>query len=251
MLILPAIDIRGGQCVRLLHGDYAAETVYSLDPAEVALGFEQEGAEWIHVVDLDGAKSGVSENLDVIRQIVRTVSVPIEVGGGVRTLEQARVLLDVGVTRVVLGTALARDPQGAGAILRELGERAVAGIDARGGKAAVAGWTEDSGMDAVEMALRLQEQGCRRLIVTDIARDGALTGPNLEFLQSFLSVVEIPIIASGGVSELADLIALQALEPKVEGAIVGRAIYENRFTVSDAIARLSASKDLEPLEPVV
>jgi phosphoribosylformimino-5-aminoimidazole carboxamide ribotide isomerase len=237
MLIIPSIDLRGGRTVRLLHGDYAKETVYDADPVRTAVSFQEQGAQVIHVVDLDGAKTGVPENLPMLERIFRAVSVTVEVGGGVRTLETAQRLLDAGAGRVVLGTALVSEPELAERIFAALGDRAVAGIDARGGKAAVAGWIDQSSVDALELARRMQNAGAARVIVTDIARDGALTGPNVEFLSSFIEALSIPVIASGGVSSLGDLSRLAPTG--AEGAIVGRALYEGKFTVREAVTILS------------
>lgn len=234
MLIIPSIDLRAGRTVRLLHGDYAKETVYDADPVETAVSFAEQGAEVIHVVDLDGAKTGVPENLETLTRIFRAVPVPVQVGGGVRTLETAQRLLDAGAGRVVLGTALVRDPALADSVFNALGERAVAGIDARDGRVAVAGWVDTSDVDAIELARRMQASGAQRVIVTDIARDGALNGPNLPFLLTFVEALEMRVVASGGVASLDDIRAL--VPTGVEGVIVGRAIYEAKFTVKEAIA---------------
>jgi len=241
MLILPAIDLLRGKCVRLIQGDYAQETVYGEDPAAMAAQFAEQGAEWIHVVDLDGAKSGQTENIDSIRAIVRTSGVKVEVGGGVRSLETAKRLLDQGVNRVIFGTRLLSMGDQAASLFEALGEQAVAGIDSRDGKVAAAGWTEQSSVDAVQLAQHLESQGARRFIVTDIATDGMLQGPNLDMLVEFTKAVRAPIVASGGISSLQDLQNIRGLDqPSIEGIIVGKAIYENRFTVAEAIAAVSA-----------
>ncbi|MGV3617079.1 MAG: 1-(5-phosphoribosyl)-5-[(5-phosphoribosylamino)methylideneamino]imidazole-4-carboxamide isomerase [Fimbriimonas sp.] len=240
MLIIPAIDLRGGRCVRLTQGDYGRETVYDLDPVEVALGFGREGAEIVHVVDLDGAKSGAPENLEIVARIVREGGLPVEFGGGVRSLETARRLLDLGVARVVVGSKLVQDAELSARFFSELGDRVVAGIDAREGKVATIGWTETSGVSAVELAQRVEAAGCRRIILTDIARDGALRGPNVDLLREVVGAVSIPVIASGGVSVVEDLRVLREAFPAgVEGVIVGKAIYEDRFTVAEAVAALA------------
>ncbi|HEY0866216.1 MAG TPA: 1-(5-phosphoribosyl)-5-[(5-phosphoribosylamino)methylideneamino]imidazole-4-carboxamide isomerase [Fimbriimonas sp.] len=234
MQILPSIDLLSGRTVRLLHGDYSKETAYAADPVETALSFEEQGASVIHVVDLDGARSGVIENGTILQAIFRAVKVPVEVGGGVRTIETAQKLLDQGCARVVFGTALVRDPELAERAFRQLGAKAVAGIDARDGKVAVAGWIDQSEIDAFDLARRMQDAGCRRLILTDIARDGALSGPNVAMLRRFADGLEIPVVASGGVSRLEDVHLLASTN--VEGAIIGRAIYEQKFTVAEAVA---------------
>jgi phosphoribosylformimino-5-aminoimidazole carboxamide ribotide isomerase len=240
LLIIPAIDLRGGRCVRLTQGDYGRETIYDLDPVEVAQRFAAEGAEIVHVVDLDGAKSGSPANLEIVARIVREGGLPVEFGGGVRTLETARRVLDHGVQRVVVGSKLVQDAELSAQFFAELGEQVVAGIDAREGKVATIGWTETSEVTAVELALRVEAAGCRRIILTDIARDGELKGPNLDLLRDVVAVVKIPVIASGGVAVVEDLGLLRSAFPAgVEGVIVGKAIYENRFTVAQAVAALA------------
>jgi len=239
MLILPAIDLRAGKCVRLRQGDYAQETVYGEDPAAVARQFAEEGAEWIHVVDLDGAKTGQPENFDSIRAIVQSSGAKVEVGGGIRTLETAQKLLAAGVGRVIFGSRLLATEDKGATLFQELGEQAVAGIDARNGKVATIGWTEQSEVEAVDFARELERNGAKRFIVTDIATDGMLQGPNLPMLEAFAKAVKSPIIASGGIANLEDLKAIQALPTEnIEGIIVGKAIYENRFTTKEAIASL-------------
>jgi phosphoribosylformimino-5-aminoimidazole carboxamide ribotide isomerase len=245
MLIIPAIDLIGGRCVRLTQGDYAQETVYDPDPAAVAKRFEDAGAEWIHVVDLDGAKAGEPRNLDAVGAVLAAVNAKVEFGGGVRSLETARRLLGLGVARVIVGTKLIQDPALAERFFSELGERVVAGIDARDGKVAVAGWIEGSDVSALDLARRVESQGARRIILTDIARDGALTGPNLGLQAQVAEGVGIPVIASGGIGALRDIDALLPLEAKgVEGVIVGKAIYEGRVDLQEAI-RLGGARTSE------
>lgn len=238
MLILPAIDLRGGMCVRLAQGDYGRETVYGEDPVALALQFEDAGATFLHLVDLDGAKSGVPENLAVIKRVVSALSIPIEVGGGIRTLETANALLDAGVERVVFGTALVRSPELAEEVFVELKKRAVAGIDVREGNVAVAGWQEESDWEAVRFAKKMQALGCQRIILTDISRDGMLSGPNLNLLRDLFAETDVAIIQSGGIGSLEDLTAV-AQTGCAEGVIVGRAFYEGRFTVPEAILSIS------------
>ncbi len=241
MLILPAIDLRAGQCVRLTQGDYAQERVYDSDPVRVAQEFEAQGAVWIHVVDLDGAKRGEPQNWSEIEGIVKGVNAFIEFGGGVRSVETARRLLDFGVARVVVGTKLVQDPELGAKMFSEFGERVVAGIDARDGKAAVSGWIVQSSITAVELACQVQEKGARRIILTDIGRDGMLTGPNCELLRQVSSKVTTPLVHSGGIGALDDLKLLYDMgEIRPEGVIVGRAIYEGSFTVAQAIEFLAS-----------
>jgi len=239
MIIIPAIDIRAGKCVRLTQGDYAQEKVYDDDPVAVAQGFEAEGAELIHVVDLDGAKAGEPRNKAIIERIVRAVRIPIEVGGGIRSFDSASALLDIGVSRVVVGTALVQRPDLAERLFLTFRERVVAGIDARGGKVAIGAWTEQSEVTAVDLALTMQRSGARRVILTDIARDGMLNGPNLELLEEVASQLVIPVIQSGGIGSLDHLRSLKGT--RAEGVIVGRAIYEGKFSVSEAITAVSGA----------
>lgn len=236
MLILPAIDLLGGRCVRLFQGDYRQETVYDEDPCRVAQEFAMQGAEILHVVDLDGARSGTPANLELVSAICHAVKIPVQFGGGVRSLDTARRALDLGVHRVVIGSKLLAEPEFAEAIFAALGESAAAGIDAREGRVAVSGWTEHSDVAAEDLARRIEALGAHRFIVTDIARDGALRGPNLDFLRTMAGAVRGKVIASGGVSSLEDIRAIASLQaPNLEGVIVGRAIYEGKFTVVDAV----------------
>jgi phosphoribosylformimino-5-aminoimidazole carboxamide ribotide isomerase len=242
MELFPAIDLRAGRCVRLEQGDFAAETVYGDDPVAVARAFSGAGAPWIHVVDLDAARTGEPANLSVVEKIVAAVPCAVQVGGGVRSQEAADALLFAGATRVVIGTAAVEHPELVDALcLRHPGRIAV-GLDARGTEVAVRGWTQGSGVGLVDVALRFERSGIAALIVTEIGRDGMMVGPDVEQLASVLAVTSTPVVASGGVGDLADLLALSALEVggrELAGAIVGRAIYEGRFTVSEAIEALS------------
>jgi phosphoribosylformimino-5-aminoimidazole carboxamide ribotide isomerase len=240
-VLLPAIDLRGGRCVRLHQGDFDAETVYDDDPVRVARQFEASGAEWIHVVDLDAARTGERTHLEQIRLVVRSVSCRIEVGGGVRSADAAQELLDAGVERVVVGTAAVERP----ALVEELCQlypgRVAVGLDARGNEVAIRGWIDGSGADLVTLAQRFEGIGLAALIVTEIGRDGTLEGPAYGQLGAVLAESDIPLIASGGVGSLDDLRALARLEAggrRLAGVIVGRAIYEGRFGVADARASL-------------
>ncbi len=236
MHVIPAIDLRGGRCVRLTQGDYARETVYDKDPADQALEFERAGARRLHVVDLDGAKAGAPQNLDAIARICKTLSIPVQMGGGIRSLETAHEVLALGVDRVIVGTKLVESPELAKSFFDALGERVVAGIDAKDGHAAVHGWLTQSSARASELAAQMETLGARRVIVTDIAQDGMLQGPNLELLREFLERTGLPVIASGGVSRAEDLSALRTLGPRIEGVIVGKAFYEGRLSLAEAFA---------------
>lgn len=233
MLIIPAIDIRGGKCVRLFQGDYNRETVYGDSPAEQAVRWEKEGAHIIHLVDLDGAKAKQSVNLDAVREICSAVHIPCELGGGIRTLEDARKAFDAGVYRIILGTVACENPKLAKEFVSEFtAERVVVGIDARGGCVAVNGWLENSGVDAYELVLTLQEMGVTRFIYTDIATDGALSGPNCDAIAALCSrVPRCGVITSGGISSARDITALRELRKNnLEGAIVGKALYDGKTT---------------------
>lgn len=239
MLILPAIDLRGGRCVRLFQGDYGRETAYSEDPVAVARGFEADGAQWIHVVDLDGARGGAAVHLEILRNIRDRTGLRIEFGGGIRTLESAHAALAAGADRVLLGSVLVKDPEGAAGMLSDLGKQAVAMIDGRAGKVAIEGWTDAPGPSIVSLVRWACEVGAKRIAVTDIERDGTLEGPNLELLGEVLQASSVPVIASGGVSCMADLEALSSLPyGKLDGVIVGKALYEGRFTLAEAIGAL-------------
>ncbi len=238
MKLYPAIDIRGGGCVRLLRGDYDAETVYGDDPVAVAVGYEAAGAEWIHVVDLDAARGGNAANLEAIASICARVSCRVQSGGGVRSVEAAAALLAAGVVRVVVGTAAVEQPD----LVADLASRypgAVAvGLDARGSEVAVRGWTEATGADLLDLARSFEDSGAAALIVTEIGRDGTMDGPDTDQLASVLGVTTLPVIASGGVGDLADLVRLTSLEVhgrRLSGAIVGRALYEGRFSAEEGI----------------
>jgi phosphoribosylformimino-5-aminoimidazole carboxamide ribotide isomerase len=233
LLILPAIDLRGGKCVRLIQGDYGRETVYGDDAASVAREFERDGGDVIHVVDLDAAKTGELTNLDIVASIVKSVGIPVEVGGGIRSMESAAAVLETGAARVICGTALVKEPGLAEALFDKYGERIVAGIDAREGMAAVAGWIDQSDVSAVDLAKSMEAKGCRRIILTDIARDGMLNGPNLDLLAEVAKAVSIPVIQSGGVGSL-DHVRQIAEHGVAEGVIIGRAIYEGKLTVAEA-----------------
>lgn len=241
MLILPAIDLIDKKCVRLTQGDYNRRTDYGLDPIEVAKQFADEGAEWLHVVDLDGAKAGQPINLDVIEAITSQGILKVEMGGGIRDDESVRNALEAGVSRVVIGTALIRDPDWAASLFSSLGERIVAGIDTRDGKVAVHGWLETGETDGTELARKFVQIGCRRIITTDIATDGAFTGPNMEMLRGMVEATGIPVIASGGVASLDDLRLIRDDLPQIEGVIVGKALYEGRFTVAQAVEVFNGS----------
>lgn len=236
MIVFPAIDLLGGRAVRLAQGDYARVTVYNEDPVAQAREFADAGAEWIHVVDLDGARDGVPGNTDVIERIVAEVGIPVQTGGGIRTLETLGRLDAAGASRMVLGTKLATDPAFVREAVSAFGEKIVAGIDARDGMVAVEGWRAGTATPAPELVAELRDLGIRHLVYTDISRDGMQTGVNVDAYEQIAETAGFPVIASGGVSTLDDFRELAALGPDtIEGAITGRALYEGAFKLKHAI----------------
>jgi phosphoribosylformimino-5-aminoimidazole carboxamide ribotide isomerase len=237
--VLPAIDLLGGRCVRLRQGDYAAETVYDDDPVRVARQFEVAGARWIHVVDLDAARSGEPVNRPLVEAIVGAVSCRVEASGGVRDASVAGSLLDAGVARVVVGTAAVEHPELVAEVCAAFPDRIAVGLDARGSEVAVRGWTVGTGLDLLDVLRRFDGVDVSAFVVTQILRDGTFAGPDLLVLAAVLESAGAPVIASGGVGSLDDLRALAALgigRRRLAGAIVGTAIYEGRFTLADALA---------------
>jgi phosphoribosylformimino-5-aminoimidazole carboxamide ribotide isomerase len=232
--IIPAIDIRGGQCVRLVHGDYNRETVYGADPVAMARRWQDEGATRLHVVDLDGAREGAPANLPIIAAIAKALSIPVQMGGGLRTREAIQSTLDAGVQRCILGTKAVQEPEWAQQMFAEFDDAIILGLDAREGQVAVAGWLETSPVPAVHFAQTMQERGCRRIIFTDIGRDGTLAGPNLAAMREMAEAVEIPVIASGGIHVASDISDLKQI-PNIEGAIAGKALYEGTATLSQML----------------
>ncbi len=237
MILIPAIDILGGKCVRLFRGDYDQVTEYSHNPAVVAEAWRDGGAKRIHLVDLDGARTGKAINEEIILSIGERVTVPIEVGGGIRDLDQIdRYLGSPGIDRVILGTSALKDPTLLADATNDYPGHIWVGIDGRDGRVAVEGWTEDSATDVYDLAAICEDLGVSGIIFTDIARDGTLVGPNLPSLKRMAERVSIPVIASGGVSSLEDLRALRGLGlERIEGVIVGKALYTGAFTVEEGI----------------
>lgn len=240
--LFPAIDLRGGRCVRLVQGDFDRETVYGDDPTAQALAFARQGAPWVHVVDLDGARTGDALNRRAIAAVAAAVDVPVQTGGGIRDEAAADALVEAGVARVVLGTAALEDPP----LVARLAARmpVAVGLDARGRDVAVRGWGEGSGRDLLELVRQFSDVGVAAFVVTEIGRDGTLAGPDLAGLAEVLAATQVDVVASGGVGTLDDLVALADLEVggrRLAGAIVGKALYEGRFTVAEAQARLGGT----------
>ncbi len=247
MQVIPAIDLLDGQCVRLHQGDYDQVTRFSSDPVAQALAWQEQGAERLHLVDLDGARSGQPVNDAVVRAIVAALHIPVQLGGGVRSAERAEALLDCGLDRVILGTVALEQPQ----LVRELASRhpgrIVVGIDARDGLVATRGWLEASTVEAPTLAASFEGSGVAALICTDIATDGTLAGPNLAFLRGMAQASSLPVIASGGIGDLSDLLSLLALAPLgVEGVIVGRALYDGRIDLAEALQAIGPGRLQDP-----
>lgn len=240
MQLYPAIDLRAGNAVRLYQGDYDQETVYGSDPAAQAAAFVAEGAEWLHVVDLDAAKSGDPVNRSVIAKICAAVDVPVQVGGGVRSVDAAKALFDLGVSRVVIGSAAVEQPELVRAVAAE--HSVAVGLDAHGDEVATHGWTERTGRTVKDLAEQYADDGVDALVVTEISVDGTLAGPDVEGLTSLLAATAVPVIASGGVGTIEHLLTLASISVDgrgFSGAITGRALYEGAFTVGGALEALA------------
>jgi phosphoribosylformimino-5-aminoimidazole carboxamide ribotide isomerase len=239
LILYPAIDILGGKTVRLMQGDYERETAYDDDPVVAARRWAGGGARWLHVVDLDGARAGEPLNLEHVRRIVAAVDIPVQLGGGLRDSKKVEEAISSGAERVVLGTAAVRDPDLAGAIAAAHGDRVVASVDARSGKVAAEGWTEESDLATGDVIAALAERGVRRFVYTPVDVDGLMEGPDLDSLRQAAAASDGRLIYSGGVGSVDDLRAIAALGLEtVEGVIVGRALYEQRFTVAEGQAVL-------------
>tara|TARA_B100001250_G_scaffold178719_1_gene153606 strand:- start:229 stop:990 length:762 start_codon:yes stop_codon:yes gene_type:complete len=235
--IFPAIDIVDGKCVRLYQGDYSKEKIYNNDPLEQALQFQENGAQWVHIVDLDAARSGDLKNQTIIASIAQSVDIPIQVGGGIRSVDTAQTLFDAGVDRVVLGTAAVEQPELL-EVLANKGFRIAVGIDGKDGYVATRGWQIATELKVTELASRFESSGAEVAIVTEIQKDGTLEGPDLQGLSEMLAETSLPIIASGGLSSLQDLknlIQLQNVDRKLSGVITGKALYEGKMNLPEAL----------------
>lgn len=237
MELIPAIDMMDGKCVRLKQGRFDAVTVFANDPADMAKRWENEGAQRLHLVDLNGSRLGCPQEIESIKRIIASVKIPVELGGGIRTIETAKQMLEMGVGRVIIGTSAALDSELAQTIFYELGEGAVLGVDAHDGYVAIKGWEEVTREKAVDFAKRMQTLGAKRVIYTDISRDGMLAGTNIAAMKQMAEALDIPVIASGGISTVDDIKALKSLESiGIEGAILGKALYTGDLKFSDALA---------------
>ncbi len=236
MIIIPAIDLKGGRCVRLMQGRADAETVYADDPVAMARRWEDEGASYLHLVDLDGAFEGRPMHADVVGKIAAALSVPVELGGGLRSDAHVRAMLECGVDRVILGTRALEEPDALRALVETYGRRIVVGIDARDGLVQVKGWVETSRVDALEMAGRVDALGVETIIYTDTSTDGMMRGHNVAATKAMCDAVSCNVVASGGISAVTDVEALRALaHPRLSGAIVGKALYEGAVTLAELL----------------
>ena len=246
-VVYPAIDLINGKCVRLYQGDYAKETIYGDDPISQALNFESDGAEWIHLVDLDAARTGSLENTSVIKNICEELSIPVQVGGGIRSSDTAKLLYDIGVERTVIGTAAVEDPELVTRIA-DHGHRVAVGVDGKDGYVATRGWKVTTDLKVVDLLKRLEMSGAEVGIVTEIKRDGTIEGSDLEGLTPILRNVDIPVIASGGLGstkDLHDLVGLQVNGSRLAGVITGRALYEKRLDLAELIAITEGREHVE------
>ncbi len=236
MLVIPAIDMRRGRCVRLYQGDPNKETVYGENPVEVARQWEQLGAKMLHLVDLDGAFTGLTKNARIISDIGEEVQIPLQLGGGIRTRESVEKAFSAGICRVIIGTLAVENPDLTRDLVKEHGDGILVGIDARDGKVAVKGWTESSSRDINDFAALVEQWGVKEIVYTDISRDGTLSGPNLSGLETLINNTNLQVIMSGGISSLDDLAALKPYKDRVRGVIVGKALYSNQFSLRDAMS---------------
>ncbi|UVC15965.1 1-(5-phosphoribosyl)-5-[(5-phosphoribosylamino)methylideneamino]imidazole-4-carboxamide isomerase [Mesorhizobium onobrychidis] len=244
MILFPAIDLKDGKCVRLKHGDMATATIYNDDPGAQARAFEQQGFEWLHVVDLNGAFKGQSVNSAAVGAILKATKNPVQLGGGIRTLAQVEDWLDRGLARIILGTVAVRDPDLVRQACKAFPGRIAVGIDAKGGKVAVEGWAEASSLGVIELARKFEGAGVAAIIYTDIDRDGVLTGINWDATIDLAEAVSIPVIASGGLASIADIVRMTMPDAqKLEGAISGRALYDGRIDPAEALAILAAGSE--------
>jgi len=235
MEIIPAIDIRGGRCVRLYQGDYEQETVFNEDPVAAALTWHSQGARWLHIVDLDGAVAGEPRNIEAVRQIIKETGLSVELGGGIRQEKVAEKLLRQGVSRLILGTVAIEDRELVEKLCQRFGEAAAVSLDARDGKIAVHGWQKNTVVEVLQFSREMVDAGVRRLIYTDIKRDGTLAGPNFDMMKRLIAETNVPVIVAGGISRTEHLRRIRELG--AEGAIIGKALYTGDINLGEAITR--------------
>lgn len=236
MILYPAIDLKDGQCVRVVHGDFATATVFNDNPAAQAKAWAEAGFRWLHVVDLNGSAEGRAVNGQAVEAILNAVSMPVQLGGGIRSLENVEAWIEAGISRVILGTAAVRDPEFVKTAARNWPEQIAVSVDVRKGKVAVQGWTEDTNLDGIAVARRFEDAGVSALIVTDIDRDGAMLGFNVDVFGTMADAVDIPVIAAGGLASVDDIIKLKARKGvPVAGAVLGRALYNGAIDPAEAL----------------
>ena len=236
MILYPAIDLKDGQCVRVVHGDFATATVFNDNPAAQAKAWADAGFRWLHVVDLNGSAEGRAVNGQAVEAILNAVSMPVQLGGGIRSLENVEAWIEAGISRVILGTAAVRDPEFVKTAARNWPEQIAVSVDVRKGKVAVQGWTEDTNLDGIAVARRFEDAGVSALIVTDIDRDGAMLGFNVDVFGTMADAVDIPVIAAGGLASVDDIIRLKARKGvPVAGAVLGRALYNGAIDPAEAL----------------
>ncbi|RKD27195.1 1-(5-phosphoribosyl)-5-[(5-phosphoribosylamino)methylideneamino] imidazole-4-carboxamide isomerase [Caminicella sporogenes DSM 14501] len=240
MIIFPAIDIRNGRCVRLYQGKFNRETVYDDDPVLIAKRFEENKAKVLHVVDLDGAFTGEQKNIEIIKKIVRSINIPVQVGGGIRSIERAKQLMDLGVYRIVIGTCAVKENMFVENLVKRFGDRVVVSIDTKAGCVCVNGWVESSSFKSVEFAKLLEEKGIKTIVYTDISKDGTMIGPNFEEIKKLKENTSLNIIASGGIGRKEDIDKLKTFG--VYGAIVGKALYEGKIKLEDFVKNISLKR---------
>lgn len=233
MLIIPAIDIKNGKCVRLTQGDFESEKIYGEDPAAIARQWEEQGAQMLHIVDLDGAKNGNLANLEVIKKIAQEVKIPLQVGGGIRNKKAVKTLLSNGVSRVILGTVALENEDELKNILNDFASQVAIALDTKDGKLMKQGWLEDSDKSSITTALKLEDLGVKRFIYTDVVRDGTLTEPNYKEIANLTKNIVVPVIASGGISTIASIKQLKSIG--IEGVILGKALYEGKVDLKEAL----------------
>jgi len=241
MIIIPAVDISSGKCVRLRQGKKGDIKEYSDNPLEMAMNWEKEGAELLHLIDLDRAIDGSTQNTNIIEDIVKILKIPVELGGGLRTMDDIEWALSIGIEKVIIGTSVVENRKFVEEALKEFGsKKMIVGIDARNGYTAIKGWKEITKVRAIELAVEMEEIGIMRIIYTDIKRDGMLTGPNIEEIRKIIESTNLNIVASGGISSINDIKNLKSLnQPRLEGIIVGKALYEKKFSLREAMALIS------------